>query len=79
MQFQSDMLGVDVERPVIGETTALGVAYLAGLATGFWKDMEDVKNHWVLDRKFLPQITAEEANTLYAGWKKSVAAACTFK
>lgn len=79
MQFQSDMLGVDVERPVINETTALGVAYLAGLATGFWKDMDDVKDHWVLDRKFLPQITEEKSSELYAGWKKAVASTCTFK
>ena len=79
MQFQSDMLRVDVDRPVINETTALGVAYLAGLATGFWKDMDDVRNHWVLDRKFLPQIAEERTNELYAGWKKAVASTCTFK
>ncbi len=51
MQFQSDVLGVNVQRPVVQETTALGAAYLAGLAVGFWKDQEDVRRNWALDRR----------------------------
>ncbi|MFP5291274.1 MAG: FGGY family carbohydrate kinase, partial [Actinomycetes bacterium] len=56
MQFQADILGVAVERPKVSETTALGAAYLAGLAVGFWKDTNDVTNNWALDRRFEPQM-----------------------
>ena len=56
MQFQSDLLNVPVERPVINETTALGAAYLAGLAVGFWKDRSEIKNHWQLDQSFEPKM-----------------------
>ena len=61
MQFQSDMLNVPVERPVINETTALGAAYLAGLAVGFWQDRSEIKNHWQLDQSFEPKM--EESRT----------------
>ena len=71
MQFQSDMLGVNVERPGIIETTALGAAYLAGLATGFWKKDEISKN-WKLQRAFKPKMDAKERNLRYKGWKKAV-------
>jgi glycerol kinase len=73
MQFQSDVLGVDVQRPVVQETTALGAAYLAGLAVGFWKDQEDVRRNWALDRQFKPTLAPQEREKLYARWKKAVA------
>jgi glycerol kinase len=72
MQFQSDLLGVDVQRPVVQETTALGAAYLAGLAVGFWKDQEDVRHHWALDRQFKPALAPEQREKLYKRWKKAV-------
>ncbi|HEV3301756.1 MAG TPA: glycerol kinase GlpK [Planctomycetaceae bacterium] len=73
MQFQSDVLGVDVQRPVVQETTALGAAYLAGLAVGFWKDQEDVRRNWALDRQFKPVMAADKREQLYRLWKKAVA------
>jgi glycerol kinase len=73
MQFQSDVLGVDVQRPVVQETTALGAAYLAGLAVGFWKDQEDVRRNWALDREFKPAMAADKRQQLYTRWKKAVA------
>jgi glycerol kinase len=73
MQFQSDVLGVDVQRPVVQETTALGAAYLAGLAVGFWKDQEDVRRNWALDRQFKPAMEADKRQQLYTRWKKAVA------
>jgi glycerol kinase len=73
MQFQSDVLGVDVQRPVVQETTALGAAYLAGLAVGFWKDQEDVRRNWALDRQFKPAMAADRREQLYRRWKKAVA------
>lgn len=79
MQFQSDMLGVSVERPVVQETTALGAAYLAGLAVGFWKDEEDIQVNWQLDKAFHPDLPANESGRLLAGWKKAVEASRGFK
>lgn len=71
MQFQADILDVEVERPKITETTALGAAYLAGLASGFWtKDELDQK--WQLDHRFKPDMQASERNQLYRGWKKAI-------
>ncbi|MEE0800184.1 MAG: glycerol kinase GlpK [Gemmiger sp.] len=72
MQFQADITGVTVRRPMIRETTALGAAYLAGLATGVWQDREEIKASWTLDRLFTPQMPAEKAARLYAGWKDAV-------
>jgi glycerol kinase len=72
MQFQSDILNVNIERPDITETTALGAAYLAGLATGFWKSKGEVIQNWNMNRKFMPAISEDERNKLYAGWKKAV-------
>jgi glycerol kinase len=72
LQFQADLLGVPVRRPVVGETTALGAAYLAGLAVGYWDGLDDVRRNWALDREFSPQRTRHEVNHLYAGWKKAV-------
>ncbi|MDA8228226.1 MAG: glycerol kinase GlpK [Desulfitobacterium hafniense] len=72
MQFQSDILGVPVERPQIIETTALGAAYLAGLAVGFWRDEEEVSTNWHLDQRFEPQMPEQQRNKLYRGWLKAV-------
>ncbi|WP_374212436.1 glycerol kinase GlpK [Tissierella sp. MB52-C2] len=72
MQFQADILSSIVERPKIIETTALGVAYLAGLAVGFWKDKKEVLDNWQIDRKFDPNMDTEKIDKLYKGWKKAV-------
>lgn len=79
MQFQSDVLGVSVERPVINETTALGAAYLAGLAVGYWKSQEDISGQWAIEREFQPVMEEKERTGLYEGWKKAVHAAMAFK
>jgi glycerol kinase len=78
MQFQSDMLGVAVERPVINETTALGAAYLAGLAVGFWQDQKEISAQWQVERTFKKVMNDTETAELYAGWKKAVNAAIAF-
>ncbi|HYK86934.1 MAG TPA: glycerol kinase GlpK [Ktedonobacteraceae bacterium] len=72
MQFQADILGVPVQRPKVAETTALGAAYLAGLAVGFWSSQEEVAEHWAIDRTFEPQMSADQREKLYAGWKRAV-------
>jgi glycerol kinase len=72
LQFQADLLGCPVRRPVVGETTALGAAYLAGLAVGFWDGLDDVRRNWALDREFAPQRPHSDTDRLYAGWKKAV-------
>lgn len=79
MQFQSDMLQVPVERPVINETTALGAAYLAGLAVGFWKDRSDISSKWKMEHNFYPHMEKEEQVRLCKGWKKAVEATLAFK
>lgn len=79
MQFQSDILSVPVERPAINETTALGAAYLAGLAVGFWKSKEEISKYWNIGKKFVPEMDAEKKEALYEGWKKAVKAAQVFK
>lgn len=79
MQFQSGLLGVPVERPVIQETTALGAAYLAGLAVGFWKDRDEIAAQWKIDNTFEPDMDEEKRNELYDGWKLAVEAAVKFK
>ncbi|MBN8235225.1 glycerol kinase GlpK [Halobacillus kuroshimensis] len=79
MQFQSDILGVPVERPIVQETTALGAAFLAGLAVGYWKDKEEIKQHSENDRTFTGQMDADEQEELYSGWKKAVEATRKFK
>lgn len=78
MQFQSDILGVPVERPVVSETTALGAAYLAGLAAGFWKSREELSDNYQVDRVFEPSISKEHREQLLSGWEKAVRAACAF-
>jgi len=79
MDFQSDLLDVSVERPIVNETTALGAAYLAGLAVGFWDSQEEIAKQWAIDRKFDPSMTEENRTELYEGWKKAVKAAMVFK
>ncbi|MFD2629134.1 glycerol kinase GlpK [Oceanobacillus kapialis] len=79
VQFQSDILGLQVERPTINETTALGAAYLAGLAVGFWESKEEISEQWQLDEKFESDIDEEKRTQLYDGWKKAVKAAQAFK
>lgn len=75
MQFQSDILGVPVDRPVVTETTALGAAYLAGLAVGYWSDKEEIAKKWNVDKTFAPDMEEEGRNKKYAGWKKAVSKA----
>jgi glycerol kinase len=79
MEFQSDILNVPVERTKVSETTALGAAYLAGLAVGFWESQEEISKQWATDRKFIPKMSEEQRDSLYNGWKKAVKAAMTFK
>ncbi|USK71877.1 glycerol kinase GlpK [Peribacillus asahii] len=79
MGFQSDLLGVPVDRPVINETTALGAAYLAGMAIGFWESQDDIGEKWRLDREFSATMDEEQRKQLYEGWKKAVHAAMMFK
>ncbi|WP_071460872.1 glycerol kinase GlpK [Bacillus massilinigeriensis] len=79
MEFQSDILNVPVERPMVNETTALGAAYLAGLAVGFWESQEEIALQWAINRSFEPKMGDEERDQLYTGWKKAVNAAMAFK
>ncbi len=72
MQMQADVLGVPVVRPVVAETTALGAAYAAGLATGFWKDLDDLRQNWKMDRQWEPRWTADQRDAAFAGWEKAV-------
>ena len=76
MQFQADILNVQVARPECIETTALGAAYLAGLSVGVWKNQEDVCANWALQRTFCPDMAQEYREELLAGWKKAVR--CSF-
>jgi glycerol kinase len=72
MQFQADILDVPVQRPAVTETTALGAAYLAGLATGFWSSQEEIAGQWAVEQTFEPQMSADERQSLYAGWQEAV-------
>jgi glycerol kinase len=72
MQMQADILGVPVVRPVVSETTALGAAYAAGLAVGFWKSLDALRSNWKADRQWEPAWTNDQRETAYAGWKKAV-------
>lgn len=72
MQFQADILGVPVERPRITETTALGAAYLAGLATGIWQSQDEIATQWQLEQTFEPQMCADQRDALYAKWQAAV-------
>jgi glycerol kinase len=72
MQFQADLLGKTVARPRVNETTALGAAYLAGLATGFWKSRREITEQWALDREFHPAMTPRARSERVSGWRKAV-------
>ena len=72
MQFQAGQLGVPVEVPEVAETTALGVAYLAGLAVGFWDDQDAVSRHWRLSRRYEPRMDSSLRDELYSGWQRAV-------
>ncbi|MOA56752.1 Glycerol kinase [compost metagenome] len=72
MQFQADIFGSAVIRPKTLETTALGAAYLAGLAVGYWSDIDEIKNQWAVDKRFEPAINDEKAVELLKYWKKAV-------
>ena len=78
MQFQSDILGVPVDRPRINETTAMGAAFLAGLAVGFWKDKSEIAVYWQLDKTFKPVMDPADSDNRYKGWQKAVQACMTF-
>ena len=72
MQFQADIVGATVRRPVVAETTALGAAYLAGLTVGYWQDQSDIARNWALDREFQPQMSAAERDERYGSWQRAV-------
>ena len=72
MQLQADILGVNVVRPVVEETTALGSAYMAGLATGLWNSLDELRDNWMVDRNFEPQWDEERREAGYAGWERAV-------
>lgn len=78
MQFQSDLLNTAVVRPRITETTALGAAYLAGLATGYWSSIDEIQQQWQIERKFVPGMEEEKRQSLSSGWAKAVKAAMSY-
>jgi glycerol kinase len=79
MQFQADILNLTVEQPKILETTALGAAYLAGLAIGYWKDQGEIKKSWQLKKRYEPQMDESLRNKYIEGWKMAVKATRAFK
>ncbi|MFE8702006.1 glycerol kinase GlpK [Cytobacillus sp. FJAT-54145] len=79
MEFQADLLDVPVERPTVNETTALGAAYLAGLAVNFWNGQEEISSQWAIDDTFKPKMENGRREELYSGWKKAVKATMAFK
>lgn len=72
MQFQADLLGIEIEKPKVTEMTALGAAYLAGLGAGFWTGIEELQNQWEVEKIYKPSMSKEKRSMLYAGWKKAV-------
>ena len=74
MQFQSDILNTKVIRPVITETTALGAAYLAGLAVGYWKNMQEISGQWQIEKTFEPQMEPAQKGELIKGWQRAIKA-----
>ena len=72
LQLQADILGVPVVRPVVAETSALGAAYAAGLAVGFWKDLETLRQNWKAERWWEPRWSADQREEAYRGWRKAV-------
>jgi len=79
MQFQSDILNTPIEKPIVHETTALGAAYLAGLAVGFWKNINELKSNWILDKRIEPNMQEEVRNKKYDGWKLAIECTRRFK
>lgn len=79
MQFQSDILDTKIQRPLCMETTALGAAFLAGLAVGFWKDTKEIAETWKVDKEFTPKMDTKTADNLYGKWLKAVRAAMSYK
>ena len=79
MQFQSDMLNIDILQPQVKETTALGAAYLAGLAIGFYKSQDDIKKNHHFAQVYHPVMNQQEALQYYKQWQKAIAATCVFK
>ena len=75
MQFQADILGIPIVRPAVTETTALGAAYLAGLATGFWKNLQDEASQWKAEKVFEPKMRRGQAGELRARWQEALARA----
>ena len=78
MQFQSDILNTKVIRPKITETTALGAAYLAGLAVGYWKNIDEIQKQWQVDKEFSPSMEDTKRNDLVKGWQRAVNAAISW-
>ena len=72
MQFQADITGKRLRRPIVRETTALGAAYLAGLSCGFWNSLEELKNHWTIDKIYEPRMAEDERERVMRGWRKAV-------
>jgi glycerol kinase len=72
MQFQADILAAPVLRPKVTETTALGAAYAAGLAAGYWRNTDDLRANWALDKTWTPALSAEKREHYYKSWKKAV-------
>ena len=72
MQFQADILGVPVVRPKVAETTALGAAYAAGLAVGYWSGLDELRGNWAEDKRWIPNVDAGERERIYRNWKKAV-------
>ena len=72
MQFQADILGIPVEKPVVTEMAALGAAYLAGIGVGFWENMEEVERQWKVDKTYAPKMSEDQRESLYANWKRAV-------
>jgi len=79
MQFQSDILNIEIRRPKINESTALGAAFISGLATNFFSDLDDLRKTLILDRKFIPKMKTDERNKLYTNWQKAVSVIRSFK
>ena len=79
MQFQADILGTSVIRPTVTETTALGAAYLAGLAVGYWESLDHIKRQWGVDTEFTPKAAEEDVNTLKEGWADAIRRTLTNK
>ena len=72
MQFQADLLGIPVQRPVVAETTALGAAYLAGLAVGYWDGFDEIQTQWAVEKRFEPQMASETVDGLIHQWNRAV-------